>query len=377
MNTNNILILLIIIKFFMVIYQNNKFVSEDGNLEFRFKENEKALKSDINSLSSRISQIGRELESKYEILDFQFKENEKALKSDIHSLSFIISQIEQEFVRFQLQTELNIEKLEQYGIDDNYFLKTLINKNEKSNKILVNSIEKLNLDISSKIFKQNYVFQIDSKYGQVNHTIMGPYQPGLLKLSLDVNLTLKNNFGYISAYFIPEIKPSENHYVMNILSNNTKNFEDYNIISCSSYGKIFKDTKFVNCLHYDENGKCLKYDRDPMYYFNNIKGNWMGSLKDVPIDTLCSPFNKTVFSFDCQGNNILVPDSPHAFFTPKINKIEIYNQTLENTNNNFRGTYLIDTLSYPEFYIDFYTNFPRDNSLIYEIKLSIEYLLKY
>lgn len=86
---------------------------------------------------------------------------------------------------------------------------------------------------------------------------------------------------------------------------------------------------------------------------------------------------KTQINANCYKTNIIQKEISTTYLP--TSGVHLYSQNINLNRNHmvFMASYLIDTLNYPQFYIDFYTLLNYNNMLNYEVQLSLDYAIKY
>lgn len=209
-----------------------------------------------------------------------------------------------------------------------------------------------------------------------NHTVVGPYAPGLFRISIVINISTISDYegnGFISGFLVPNFPSSETGYVMNVISNNTQFFNHgNNAISCAGDVKYdYGCVSSINCNSYWQ--QCSKKG-----YSSNL----------LPITSTCTSYpmesNYQVFELakqqinsNCYQTNVLQKTISENYIP--TSGVQMYNQTISLYHNStiFKAAYIIDSMNYPEFYFDFYSMLKCNNRLNYHVYFKINYIEKY
>ncbi len=234
--------------------------------------------------------------------------------------------------------------------------------------------------------RYNFTIQCPQCIGSFqNNTVVGPFPAGLLKMIIIVNVTTVDIYeasGFISAFIIPSFPALETGYVMNIISNDTHFFNGNNTLSCSgdiNYG--------YGCV--SGSGGCT-YNTGGNTQYSGVRCSKNGYAGyTMMLNNTCTQYapnsdtqvfelnTKTQINSNCYKTNIIQKDISTTYL-PTIG-VHMYTQTINLNRNNivFTASYLIDTLNYSQFYIDFYTLLSYNNMLNYEVNLNLDYAIKY
>ena len=245
------------------------------------------------------------------------------------------------------------------------------------------------LFLSSIICYQKYNFIVESPNSVTsfqNNTYLGPFLPGLLKLSIIVNISTVGGYtatGSISSFFIATVPPSEIGQVFNIISNQTQFFDESTSISCSgdtwySYGCVKSSSYYLqnNYQYACSSGQLACISNGYSSNLINATSSCSTTFSNNAPTTLQITTKKQINS-NCKNTNILsttlstnyLPTSGVQLYSLPINMVR--------THSVFKGSYIIDTMNYPEFWIDFYSNLNVNNVLQYLVYLKLDYILKY
>lgn len=202
-----------------------------------------------------------------------------------------------------------------------------------------------------------------------NHTIIGdPYESGLLKLSIIVNISSVEGYessGYISAFIVPNYPSSEQGYVLNVLSNNTEFFNKNKTYSCSG------DVPYTYGCTSTSSNWCSLEGYAPIIIYP------MGSYENLKFPQVLELNKTTQININCNRTNILQNQISQSYLP--TSGVLMYNHTIDLIRNSeiFRASYLLDTMNYPHFYLDFYSRMNYNNKLYYQVYLKIDYAIKY
>lgn len=257
--------------------------------------------------------------------------------------------------------------------------------------------------VITSAFTQHYHFDVECgtcTYNFQNVTILpDKFPPGLVRMFIRVNISNNHNhlaMGNIHAYMIPNRNLYEPAKVMNIIFNQTRNFNHsisfncngerdavevaptlcttFNVFSNCYYGQVssngypipnYNRVKSSSNIYSAYSPQCDNdYNNCNEYYLNISSGLDFDS--NTYINTQCMNTN-TIYQTEVQN----IPQSGVLLYKTDIN----FNHV--DMGDDFYGSFLFDTGNYPNYYFMFYTELSVNNVLHYDIIIDTIYISKY